>query len=1069
MNNGRVISLADDIDLSRHGIIEAHAGTGKTYTIVGLALRMLERTVNRGKGGDRYVHLRDVLLVTYTEKAAGELKKRIRDGLAARVIELRASGDSGLAGHLETCLNNMHEAFIGTIHSVCLRLLQTWPFETGAHFNTAQLEDDAEGAEAALRASMRTDWEDAAAGLPQGLAAMERGGARLEKKHTALITQTALEIMANDGAEPSAAPAGNSALYDFVNRAAKFLADRYGAYKREKGLVSYDDMLRLTRDAVYSENSEMLKRLRKKLRYGIIDEFQDTSPVQWSIFQKIFLDGGDAKIYIVGDPKQSIYSFQGADINSYISAKGAIAALGGAVYRLVNNYRSLPGMIDGYNAILCGGGDEDWFLFGNGGGISYKAADAACPPPRRAPPRPLAHRAIQAVKLDRENEPENQSAMAEAACAAIKKLLGTTISIPKGPQWEELTLNYGDFAVIIETHSMTAPFIEAFRKRGIPCVKYKMAGIFKSAMARDIIALLSAIAKRHSRPRRAAALLTHFFNKEPGTITPGADTDYCQNPNCDGDGLCAAHALDAWGKLADRQLWAQLFRNIIEKTGIRRRLIRLIDGERMLADLRQVTDYCVERLYSQNSSLDRLIKHLARMYDGEEGARGDKNLHTLATEKSSVKILTMHAAKGLEFPVVFLMNRNSAKTPNGPNVLRWVDTDKKRRFTPYISVSDLREGKGKNQRDSEPLASYTESAARERRRLLYVAMTRPQAMLFAPMREGDGCLTPRLYKLLTDGNPNVEIFNGEAWDVCANQASGSAGDADSTQLDDIPALSLQRFISVETSYSQISRELKKAPRTEDDDGGDVVLSDEYHAEDIGINTDGINIDTDINVNNDALRLLPGGRATGDALHKAIEKLMRSDNVNAVINDGNALDNIVEQCLKSGGIFNMPSTIDPAAAVKQAASFIKTALTLPYPTPDGKSSINLSALPRADRVPEMEFLLSRRPGDGILPAAIDAPRRIRGFIDLAFRLKNEKCPAHPYRYYIADWKSDSLESYDPEALRLYCADRHYTLQSQIYTLALERYLSGILGNRYNREQHIGGSLYVFLRGGAGIFL
>jgi exodeoxyribonuclease V beta subunit len=1125
MSEGRVVSSADDIDLTRHGVIEAHAGTGKTYTIVGLVLRMLEQTTDRDKGDGRYVHIRNVLLVTFTEKAAGELKKRIRDGLAARINEIRGSGgDGGLAAHLETCLNNMHEAFIGTIHAVCLRLLQTWPFETGAHFNTAQVEDDNEGAEAALRASMRTDWEDAGSGLPQGLRAMERHGVKLEQKHAELITETALKVMANDGAAPDATPAGyltledaiskadsageaeldasrQKLLYAFIIRAAEILSSKYGAYKQEKGLVSYDDMLRLTRNAVYSENGEMVKRLRVRLRYGIIDEFQDTSPVQWSIFQKIFLGGGNAKMYIVGDPKQSIYSFQGADINSYVSAKAAIAESGGALYRLVNNYRSLPEMISGYNAILCGA--EDWFLFGGDGGISYPARGAACPPPRGAAPRPLAHKPVQAVRLDADSEPENRCTMAEAACAAIKKLVGTTISIPKGPRWEDLTLDYGDFAVIIEAHYMTAPFAEAFRKRGIPYAKYKMTGIFQSVMARDLIALLSAISRRHSRPRRAAALLTHFFNRAPESIAPDADTDYCQNPRCAGDSLCAAHALDAWGKLADGQLWAQLFKNIFEKTGIRRKLIRLADGERMLADLRQVTDYCVERLYGQNSNLDNLAQHLKRLYDSEDGAGGDKNLHTLATEKSSVKILTMHAAKGLEFPVVFLMDRNLFNpvkdAPNGPTTLPWADASNKRQFTPYISKDDLREGRGKNRKDLVPLERYKEGLARERRRLLYVAMTRPQAMLFAPMREpdkeekADNDLTPRLKELIRRRDPNVEIFNGAAWDKDIGTANGaSANETAPTLLDDIPALSLQKFICVETSYSQISDELKRTPHlntyhsisptdnrvgdgypnptsgeagdidTAVSDDSDALLNDEYHAED----ADTATVIT-------AANPLPGGRATGDALHKAIEEMMRSDDIGAIINDDAALCKLAEQCLRRGGILDLPSTPDPTAAVKQAAYCIKTALTLPYPAPDGKGFIDLSALPKTDRVPEMEFLLSLDPRTDDFAAATmppnAAPYRIRGFIDLVFRLKNENCSTHPYRYHIIDWKSDTLENYEPEALRRYCADQHYLLQSQIYARALERHLSGILGSRYDRAQHLGGSLYVFLRGGTGIFL
>jgi len=471
-------------------------------------------------------------------------------------------------------------------------------------------------------------------------------------------------------------------------------------------------------------------------------------------------------------------------------------------------------------------------------------------------------------------------------------------------------------------------------------------------------------------------------------------------------------------------------------------------------------------------SIERLITHLEHLYAGEEDARDDKNIHTLSTEKSSVKILTMHAAKGLEFPVVFLINRDSPKIIHGPDTLLWTDADKNRHITPCISVNDLRDGKGK---DLEPLERYNKSQEREHRRLLYVAMTRPQAMLFVPMRirseekkvKIDNDITPRLNELLTPDNPNIEIFNDAASDKTANQTSGiNINEATPIPLDDIPALSRQKLINVETSYSQISRELKAASHDDDlpalipdDDGDDVLRNDEQHAENIS-------------------QPLPGGRTTGDALHRAIDELMRSDDVNAIINDSDTLDKLVERHLKRGGILDLPSTTDPPAAIKQASSYIKTALTTPYPSPNG-GDITISALPKSDRISEMEFLLSCAPNtsgppwDQIIKTnnlqRAATPYRIRGFIDLVFRLKNEACPAHPYRYYIIDWKSDTLDNYAPESLRRYCADQNYLLQSQIYTIALDKYLNGILGERYDKGQNLGGSLYVFLRGEAGVFL
>jgi len=1058
MIDSRVISTPNDIDLSRHGVIEAHAGTGKTYTIVKMVLNMLEQIADED---GELVHLRNILLVTYTEKAAGELKERIQKGIAERISEIRADDNINnntknetLIAHLENCLNNMHEALIGTIHAVCLRLLQTWPFETGVHFNT-QLSDDGDIADAQLRESMRTDWFDETTFLPRILNLMERRGIKVEQKHLTLICKTAIELLGDDERGIDDFLTGGMSIeepedrqpqlfYALIYRAAQLLSKRCVDYKRENGLISYNDMLRLMRDAVRIPNSAMLDWLRRRLRYGIIDEFQDTSVIQWSIFRKIFLDNGaDAKLYIVGDPKQSIYAFQNADIQSYISAKNIITGEhGGADYRLINNYRSLPEMINGYNAILsrenadgCGSG-EDWFLFDGGGGISYPSAGAGGPAaqaPKRGgkPEYMLEHKAVQVVPSDAENGPTP----AEAARIAIRHLRGTTVSIPNGNGWENLTLDYKHFAVIVETHALANQFIDEFRKHGIPHAKYKLPGVFNSQMARDIIALLTAIDRRFSEPPKTAALLTHFFNKRPDTIPPADSVD--PNHSFSNDNSFIANTIDYWGALADRQLWAQLFASIIEKTEIRQRLIRLKDGERKLADLRQVTDYCAEYLYKQNSNIEELIEHLKRLYNDEESAGRDKNIHMLETEKSSVQILTMHASKGLEFPVVFLMTRSKISLPNGPNILRYVDDDGTRRFIPYISIAKDKEGK----EIKEQRTKAEHDQKRERRRLLYVAMTRPQIMLFVPMSEKEKDLSPRLKWLLDNNASDIEQFDAEKFEGHGSQLNKqNADEALSIQLDDIPALKLRELISRETSYSQLSRELKLREHSEDEkdtvieindgDDEDTEHNDEYHAE--------------------SAQILPGGRLTGDALHKAIEKILLTDNIDTIINNNACINDITQDCLERGGILENLPPERRTPAVELATSYIKSALTVPYPIP-GIGTVKLSALPKSDRLPEVEFLMSC------------APHRIRGFMDLVFRVKNDNCPQHPYRYYVIDWKSDSLDSFDRNSIEEYCVKQNYLLQAQIYSLALDKYLQGVLEKRYDREKNLGGSLYVFLRG------
>ncbi|MDR0307713.1 MAG: UvrD-helicase domain-containing protein [Chitinispirillales bacterium] len=1161
MSNSRNISTVNDIDLSLHGIIEAHAGTGKTYTIVKLVLAMLEQT--NDKAND-FTHLRKILLVTYTEKAAGELKKRIQDGISQRIKELPA-GEPDLKNHLENCLNNMHEALIGTIHSVCLRLLQTWPFETGVHFST-QIADNEDCVERLLRESMRTDWQDETAHIPQALKALESHGIKLELDHFGLICKIALELMNNNettvdiqsdvsgsikelieslenarskvnDAESSLVAllknyhklltdlhasgkleakrqeiisklisriftmtatgsfdtailsnpkkcGGNTMIYTdkerksiyeyasviddaaeeisnhryisaleklkklhtqllftLISESAKILAARCSSYKQQNGFISYSDMLGLIYKALYVKDSAILKTLKEQLRYGIIDEFQDTSVLQWKIFRKIFLDDRDQKrantrIFIVGDPKQSIYSFQNADIQSYIAAKKTIAMAGGALYRLTLNYRSLPEVIRGYNAILKPertperGGGEDWFLFGKDNdedNIAYPASESAQPPARAVSPQyPLSQKAIQIISLT-EDEKNGGKTLAAKMYAAIKKLKGTKISIPKGEDWEDLTLDYKDFAVIVETHALAANFIEEFRTHGIPYEKYKQKGVFSSSLARDLRAVLVSLLNRDSQASHTSAMLTHFFNVPPAAIDPQHCITPCSNVKCSGNNLCVAHALEHWGYLADKRLWAQLFKNILERTEIQQKLIRLTDGERRLSDLRQVTDYCIERLYQNNAGLEELVNHLERLYKNEERAAGDKNIYTLSTEKSSVKILTMHASKGLEFPVVFVVSGDSRSIPKSPDILLWTDINKKRKLTPYLSNPK------KNQELTEAVQNYLHEQRQERRRLLYVAVTRAQAMLFACLRDDDNDLSPHLKELLNQQNPDTALFD---------ELQSSSTDDTSTELKttetifaipkEIPELNLKPFIIRQTSYSQLSRNLSG--------NRDVDRSEEYYA--FGITAEN---------KSEAPLSLPGGRLTGDALHRAIEELLGRQDLRKTLMDKKAVENITGKYLKRNGVLDYASTKENAAAVSQASQYIKNALTSPLTLPGSAGAVIIADLPESDLVPEMEFLLSF------------APHWIRGFMDLVFRIRNDKHPAHPYRYYIVDWKSDCLKNFTQDAINRYCIDNHYDFQAKVYSHALNKYLKSILGTRYNPVENIGGSLHLFLRG------
>jgi len=1204
MSDITILSSPNDIDLGRHGVIEAHAGTGKTHTVVEMVLRILEQTIVDEKGTKRYIPSRDILLVTYTEKAAGDLTKRIREGIERRIAELsnRGAEAADVRGHLEDCLNNLHESFIGTIHGICLRLLQTWPFETGVHFETT-MADDAEGLADTLRESMRTHWQDETTHIPWALGSLQDQGRQFGENRFALVTEIAGKLLDKEHAVLDRRAIGGQclgdlragienaeqylddndhalsfrsiveSLIDALNRvsaaggleadrlaslhfrvpqlqemcranrydakilkapckvgrgciytkahlktnpefavidrlcaaitshpyleqlkkkeglsallpltlacdAAEILRDTWVEAKLEKGLISFQDMLRLMHAAVFG-NPLFCVSLRKRLRFAIIDEFQDTSILQWEIFERIFLElpGEDGpRLFIVGDPKQSIYAFQGADVQSYLDAKSAIVKNHGRVYGLIHNYRSLPQTIAGYNAIFDNSEDGDWFAFdttpGGAGRISYPSegeggAIARVPEERESMPRhALADKPVHVMVLQG-SALQRRSAMAADASMVIRSLKGKTISVPRGLKWEDITLDYRDFAVIVETHRLADQFLDRFQADGIPVVKYKMEGVFQSPIAGDLHALLNAVLHPSGDPApRLACLLTRFFNRHPAAIDPDKDLEPCleAGAECRRGATCMFHALEEWTFLAARRLWSQLFKSILTRTGIRERCIRLVDGQRHLADLSQVSDYCLERLYRGNDSLQQLVEHLGRLLAEEETAGRDQNLFTLATDKSSVRVLTMHAAKGLEFPVVFVATGASADNRKGMGTMCWIE-DKRQRVMPTESFGKdlLNELFNGNPHTSPPFLQQS----RERRRRLYVALTRAQAMLFVPahvasvtMAGGlswqEGCplpekypdidLTPRLLRLLDRKEPDhnkIELFDRSAWDIRPSQKPvepddhldphwkiPSAAHRASDQIDKkIQALVLPGRICRQTSYSEISRR---------------VASDRFadHSEEEN--------DTDTVVAANAQRpLLPGGASTGDALHLAIEEILGRAGTANLTTVNTSVDTIVKKYLEKNKVLHHCGS--PAAqgrAIDAAVAYINGALTAPL-TLAMDGTVRIGDLALSDRIAEMEFFLSV------------GPHWVHGFMDLVFRLENRNAQ-HPWRYYVLDWKSDQLEQFDEEHLQSCVQERHYDLQSKLYCHALDKHLKGLLGSDYDPGQNLGGSIVVFLR-------
>lgn len=893
-----------------------------------------------------------------------------------------------------------------------------------------------------------------------------------------------------------------SLLKRFLEEAPGLVAQR----KRDARQASFDDLLIKLQNALAAPTGDKLaKRLHAQYPVALIDEFQDTDPLQFDIFQRIYINRPNAEdnhhlpcsaIFLVGDPKQAIYSFRQADLQTYLSASQRVDRS----YFLADNQRSVKPLIEAVNALFC----RNPSAFMQPGLAFLNVGFGQKPRPTLMDQRnPTWLPALQCWSLPTDDVLTKTQAMDIAARACAREIADLLVAAQNGlvqlqsPDGHTAPLQAADIAVLVRTNKQGQQIKRALAALNIAAAERATGNVFASPEAAELETLLAALVEPAHADRVRAALATTLAGFDAVAIAPLADTQ--QFNSAMGDCLLRfQHGLQTWQErglaLALHQCFAEL--------ETRPRLLQLPDGPRRLTNCLHL----IELLHQQEQSLGRIDPAgLLRWFSSQRaspasGANGPDDVAQLRLESDEnlVSIVTIHRSKGLEYPIVFcpFVWEGPSSQRTGKNAIDGIEypLDHGRCIDfrdPQSAALDA--GKAQAQREQ----------AAEQIRLLYVALTRAVHRCYViagPYKSGRNSLKESqrslLNWLLAGGQvdrPEHWLDQGlewstveTAWQALATQApengprawpsigftpiatvrqrplaqQGDLGfDTPILRVHTRPAPLFPRWRT--DSFTGLLR--GSHPRSQTENAAEVIQSQQFADRDSAIAA----LAAD-----DILNFARGARA-GECIHAVFEY---SD-----FSQPNCWDAAIKRALERHPPIKGRdrSPLADASSAPALRQMLCDVLNTPLPPvgPNPCAPFRLADLSIADRISELEFNLSveRFSATALqtlcakhglkLPLLAFRPLAgyLKGFIDLVFRVKQL---GHDDRYFVLDWKSNYLgehpEDYSQATLADAMHSHGYYLQALMYCLALHRHLRTRLPN-YQPENHLGGALYLFVRG------
>jgi exodeoxyribonuclease V beta subunit len=1160
-------------------LVEASAGTGKTYAITTLYVRLV---VEAGLTVDQ------ILVVTYTEAATAELRDRVRGRLRGAVkafeggaadeqlTELAATlPDSNQAiKRLTAALYAFDEAAIFTIHGFCQRMLQENAFESGTLFDTELMTDvrplidqiatdywvqethdapdvflrhlaahsispttlrqlalrvtglyelpvlpeeipemvppDISGWEPLFEAARRV-WKSDRSGVVSLLTREVIKGYREDHwlgriaQIDKLMEQPAVEAVGLfkmfqkfttssliAGVRAGATPPTHEffdraeALWDASVPIAQQLADwalrlqlRMVPYVRQElerrkadaNALSFDDLLVRFRNALRKPGggAQLARRVGGRFQAALIDEFQDTDPIQYEIFHTLFAESG--RLFLIGDPKQSIYGFRGADIFAYLEAKADAGENAGT---LRVNWRSDRNLVEALGTLFRR--TDRPFVFDS---IPLGPIEVAQSSPQ-GPTRngdPVAPFRVLFLPPSAAGTPDDEkilawratNAIAEAVADDIERTLAEPFDIGSG-----LPVAARDIAVLTRTNKQTGIVQQSLRRRGIASVLYSDLSVFLTTEAKQLALVLLAVAEPSGRRAIKSALATDVFGWKSDALVALEQED--------GPWEAQIDDFRGWRRIWENRGFIQAFRAMLNTREIPARLLRLPGGERRMTNLLHLSELLHTAAVEEGMGVNDLLRWFAERRDDRRHIEAAQM--RLESDEDAVTILTVHKSKGLEFPVVYcpFLWDGTGLFPDDRRFARFHNPDRDNRLELDIGSA--------HKKASERLAER--EARAENMRLLYVGLTRAKhacTVVWGPIKGSD--YSPLGYLLhAAPGHHTAEqqlkktakrIRDLGATELLAEVQAFAAASGGRVLAEVIgrrtrPAQAAPAgleegppppSLSARTLPHRLERVWRVASFTQLS-----ATSREIGPAALGLDRDTDAIETqrpDEEGRPVLLSEFPAGAKAGNFFHDIFEHL----DFRGPAEERRAL---IESRL---AIHGYPRDLWLDLVDKAVGRILESPL-------DPSGTIRLCDIARTSRLNELEFAFPvgsatdsrfsarrlaavfERHGGSSLPASLpDTLSKLefrpfigfmRGFIDIVFE--------HGGRFSLVDYKSNFLgrdsRAYRPDRLPTAMMGGNYYLQYHLYAVALHRYLAWRLVD-YDYDRHFGDVYYLFIRG------